>query len=206
MHIAPDDAAAVPAHNTEGKDSGGNVTNMQGPVNKDTNQSLGNYDMGEHDTKNKDTDEADSTKPCARKADCTSEKASGGPINSPDPNLVQQDTECVICGKKNARACNRCHQIYYCSKACQEIDWSCHKLLCKTAKAHPSRQHEGLARAILLSENGKKPQWVYVAIEEGADDEEFEKEDERRWLNCEDIVEVMSDLGETKDGIRPAYI
>ncbi|KAK3063698.1 hypothetical protein LTS18_013489 [Coniosporium uncinatum] len=48
--------------------------------------------------------------------------------------------------------------------------------------------------------------WVYVAIEEGADDEEFGEKEERRWLNFEDIVEVMSDLGETKDGIRPAYI
>lgn len=35
---------------------------------------------------------------------------------------------------KETRACNSCHQTFYCSKTCQENNWGVHKLFCSETK------------------------------------------------------------------------
>jgi hypothetical protein len=32
--------------------------------------------------------------------------------------------------KLSMKACSRCHNVHYCSKECQRLDWSNHKLIC----------------------------------------------------------------------------
>ncbi|KAK8043446.1 hypothetical protein PG993_005876 [Apiospora rasikravindrae] len=72
---------------------------------------------------------------------------------------------CIICEKPDSPRCARCKSAFYCSKACQLIDWPVHGLLCgpfatfNTAN-RPTKDH---FRAIVFLPNKYKPKfrWIY---------------------------------------------
>ncbi|KAK9784218.1 putative Suppressor of anucleate metulae protein B [Seiridium cardinale] len=70
---------------------------------------------------------------------------------------------CLMCDKEGIQKCSRC-QARYCSKECQEKDWTFHKLICNslaTKYSDPSQPPQHF-RALLLSQNKSKPQLVWV--------------------------------------------
>ncbi|KAJ8060028.1 hypothetical protein OCU04_011639 [Sclerotinia nivalis] len=79
-------------------------------------------------------------------------------------NLESHDS-CVMCNKRPARVCGRCHGCYYCSKACQKSDWSSHKLLCKKFSVQGDRPSEQHRRAILFPDNSANPQMIWIRCE-----------------------------------------
>ena len=38
---------------------------------------------------------------------------------------------CFVCRKENPKTCSHCHNVSYCSKHCQKIDWKRHKVECR---------------------------------------------------------------------------
>ena len=38
---------------------------------------------------------------------------------------------CFICQKDNSKTCSNCHNVSYCSKNCQKLDWKRHKTECR---------------------------------------------------------------------------
>eukprot|EP01091_Cochliopodium_minus_P013736 TRINITY_DN449_c0_g1_i5.p1 TRINITY_DN449_c0_g1~~TRINITY_DN449_c0_g1_i5.p1 ORF type:complete len:639 (-),score=178.19 TRINITY_DN449_c0_g1_i5:142-2058(-) len=47
-----------------------------------------------------------------------------------NPNKLQVDTSCAVCGKNDGKVCSRCKATYYCSIDCQKKDWPDHKKVC----------------------------------------------------------------------------
>jgi hypothetical protein len=45
---------------------------------------------------------------------------------------------CAWCGAKASMSCARCHEAFYCTKACQKNHWKTHKLVCREGKSHLS--------------------------------------------------------------------
>ena len=41
---------------------------------------------------------------------------------------------CARCGGPAASACGRCKSAYYCSRNCQKLDWSRHKVACEVSR------------------------------------------------------------------------
>lgn len=71
-------------------------------------------------------------------------------------------SSCAICNTAGARACTRCRSISYCSRDCQQKDWSSHRLLCAQFHAQPPRPSPSHRRAILLRPEAKTPQLEWV--------------------------------------------
>jgi hypothetical protein len=82
---------------------------------------------------------------------------------------------CTVCDKENATFCARCKCILYCSKACQQRDWSTHKLLCASFPtfAHSKRPTADHYRAVLFDPNKAKPEFIWLLCKwlQGDDDE-----------------------------------
>lgn len=38
---------------------------------------------------------------------------------------------CFVCQKKDPKTCSNCHNVSYCSKDCQKVDWKRHKIECR---------------------------------------------------------------------------
>lgn len=71
---------------------------------------------------------------------------------------------CAVCGKGNARRCNKCKSACYCSKACQRIDWPTHRLLCAEfatfdLATRPSKEH---MRAVFFPPDEAKPRIIWL--------------------------------------------
>ncbi len=80
---------------------------------------------------------------------------------------------CTVCNKSDARLCNKCKSVRYCSKVCQQADWPTHKLLCATfsefdASSRPTNEH---VQAILFPVDGNKPKIVWLRGEWRDDDD-----------------------------------
>ena len=82
------------------------------------------------------------------------------------------DLFCAICDTPGVHACSGCHEVRYCSKECQKVDWPIHKLVCKTfvtefseAKRpdskQPGMQHR---RAIFFPEDEERPRFIWLPI------------------------------------------
>ena len=71
---------------------------------------------------------------------------------------------CILCNKADAHRCQRCKSSSYCSKSCQQIDWSTHKLLCATFSSFDSssRPSNESFRAILFPVDDKNPKLVWL--------------------------------------------
>ena len=52
--------------------------------------------------------------------------------------MVDSRNACASCGKKSdaLKHCARCMNISYCSKSCQQTDWSQHKTVCRSQMPH----------------------------------------------------------------------
>ncbi|KAK7962827.1 uncharacterized protein PG986_003652 [Apiospora aurea] len=72
---------------------------------------------------------------------------------------------CIICEKPDSQRCGRCKSAFYCSKACQVLDWPLHKLLCASygsfdISARPTSDHF-LAISFPPEDKKPKPIWVH---------------------------------------------
>lgn len=71
---------------------------------------------------------------------------------------------CTVCDKEDAKFCARCKCTSYCSKACQQEDWSTHKLLCASFSSfatsrRPTADHH---RAVLFDPEKAKPEFIWL--------------------------------------------
>lgn len=73
---------------------------------------------------------------------------------------------CVSCNNIAIQHCAGCQNARYCSKLCQERDWSYHKLLCKTFKDFQERLSKQFYRAILFPVNETRPRFIWFEIDE----------------------------------------
>jgi hypothetical protein len=80
-----------------------------------------------------------------------------GDATKKDPTLL-----CVMCNKVGVQACAGCHNIRYCSQACQKLDWPRHKLLCKSWKTYQHRHVPGSVRGIWFGCNNAAPRFVWI--------------------------------------------
>lgn len=76
----------------------------------------------------------------------------------------ETDFLCLLCNKEGALRCAGCKEARYCSNDCQKVDWSTHKLLCKsaaelTAEKRPSPLH---LRSIIFPEKEPRPRFVWL--------------------------------------------
>jgi hypothetical protein len=83
---------------------------------------------------------------------------------------------CAICNTSPAKLCHQCKSISYCSRACQSVDWPCHKLVC--ASFLSTNSHAGTQAAdpdtvlgILFPAAAASPQLVRVQVRRHADAE-----------------------------------
>ena len=81
---------------------------------------------------------------------------------------------CTICDKENANFCARCKCTSYCSKACQQSDWSTHKLLCASFPAFPTstRPSPNHYPAVLFNPDKAKPEFTWLLCKSIHDDED----------------------------------
>jgi hypothetical protein len=80
---------------------------------------------------------------------------------------------CIVCNKGDATFCARCKSASYCSKACQQSDWSTHKLLCASFSTfapskRPTADHY---RAVLFDPNKTKPEFIWLLCKRDDDDQ-----------------------------------
>lgn len=73
---------------------------------------------------------------------------------------------CILCGKPDARRCERCKSSLYCSSVCQKDDWPTHKLLCAKfadfdAEKRPTNNH---IIAVMFPEDASKPKLMWLPI------------------------------------------
>lgn len=73
---------------------------------------------------------------------------------------------CAVCHSAALpRRCSTCKSLYYCSPACQILDWSVHKQLCKTSASSASfsaRPDKSYRRALYLLETSVKPRFAWI--------------------------------------------
>lgn len=62
--------------------------------------------------------------------------------------LRTRDDQCSVCHQSDARLCGRCRQARYCSRHCQHLDWSRHKMHCR--RDDSSLRHINVTLADLL--------------------------------------------------------
>ena len=46
----------------------------------------------------------------------------------------REKEECEVCVEHAVKMCSACSQVYYCSPACQKLDWKLHKITCRKNK------------------------------------------------------------------------
>ncbi|KAK8061634.1 hypothetical protein PG994_008000 [Apiospora phragmitis] len=71
---------------------------------------------------------------------------------------------CTACENPNSPRCERCNSAFYCSKACQRIDWPIHGILCPSFAAFdisrgPTPEH---FRAIRFPPKKKEPKFIWI--------------------------------------------
>lgn len=54
-----------------------------------------------------------------------------GPLSFEDVGKLNNDTGCVLCGRKTTSRCSQCQSVAYCSSDCQKADWPNHKRVCR---------------------------------------------------------------------------
>ena len=80
---------------------------------------------------------------------------------------------CRVCKNLTTKMCAKCHQVFYCEKACQTKDWSNHKIYCSCLPFPAKTIKEGKSvYGIFLPENGKNPVVVEVPIKTNYDPED----------------------------------
>ncbi|KAF2790432.1 hypothetical protein K505DRAFT_251192, partial [Melanomma pulvis-pyrius CBS 109.77] len=81
---------------------------------------------------------------------------------------------CTVCYKGNANFCARCKCSSYCSKTCQQSDWSTHKLLCAafTSFATSNRPTPDHYRAVLFNPDKTKPEFTWLLCKWTRDDDD----------------------------------
>lgn len=63
---------------------------------------------------------------------------------------------CFVCHKKHEYKCNGCRAVLYCSRNCQVIHWSYHKLWCKAAAENNKRICEDFVNRVDVGTRGRK--------------------------------------------------
>lgn len=58
-------------------------------------------------------------------------KVNGNLVKPEDLSKPHSNYSCVQCGKETKQRCGKCRIVFYCSRKCQESDWSSHKGICK---------------------------------------------------------------------------
>ena len=70
-----------------------------------------------------------------------------------------------MCSAATTKACQVCRTSSYCSRTCQEADWSCHRLVCRTfEKLGPAPAAGGtFRRGIFFPVDQRRPKFVWVS-------------------------------------------
>ena len=74
-------------------------------------------------------------------------------------------SECIICDAPDARVCARCRSAAYCSKECQDCDFSTHKFLCSAYANLPASPGGDHSLGILFPQDERHPKFVWVKIQ-----------------------------------------
>jgi hypothetical protein len=73
----------------------------------------------------------------------------------------QDQALCTTCDRVGTMLCNGCKSIHYCSTACQKINWSIHKIICKDytqfIQSRPGSDHHS---AIYFNPAEAQPQFI----------------------------------------------
>jgi hypothetical protein len=82
---------------------------------------------------------------------------------TPEPPLLPNPhSQCASCNSAGTERCGGCHDILYCSKACQQADWKVHKLLCKSFQDFQERPTKTSIRAIYFAVDEIRPRFVWL--------------------------------------------
>lgn len=122
--------------------------------------------------------------------------------------------ECEVCEKKGKwQCCGKCKGVFYCSKECQTLDWSNHKLECKSilAKRKIVETVEHIGKDLFKGENFKKvmkamerrkKKGKYVDIDIGLLDSECTHDEMIKFL---EIKETHPEFNEFNEQYKSIY-
>lgn len=71
---------------------------------------------------------------------------------------------CAVCENMEAKLCDTCQSIRYCSERCKKLDWKTHQFLCATFKDFAEEPAKDYKRGILLRDDIKEAEWVWVTF------------------------------------------
>ncbi|KAF8453885.1 hypothetical protein BDZ91DRAFT_45789 [Kalaharituber pfeilii] len=103
------------------------------------------------------------------------------------PKAATVTHNCNLCGQQTTNTCARCKHVWYCGKSCQKYDYKVHKHLCssETPLYPPKDPAKPSARAIYFPQNGGKPTFVELALEDVVD-----REDGITWQRLSNSTQV----------------
>ena len=79
----------------------------------------------------------------------TMDTAKSDTTTTPAPS-TSPTSICLVCKQSTVNRCGNCHNVCYCSTACQEKDWKIHKLLCKSFTTLEPRPGPNFFRGIFF--------------------------------------------------------
>jgi hypothetical protein len=87
-------------------------------------------------------------------------------IAVPPPVTPESPPICAVCHSSNSpRRCSTCKSLYYCSLACQTLDWAIHKQLCRpftSSSSDDKKPDESYRRALYLPAPHSKPKFIWL--------------------------------------------
>lgn len=115
-------------------------------------------------------------------------------------------TLCISCNNPSAYSCRHCKCTSYCSNACEQSNWTTHKLLCSTFSSFDSsRRPSGETfRAILFPDDDKIPEFVWLRctwlrVDDDEDDaDRYQSPEVRSFLgphNYESDIQLQNNSG-----------
>ncbi len=74
------------------------------------------------------------------------------------------NNSCLICSQAATKLCSKCKVVYYCSRECQEADWSSHRFFCASLPFPPKVPAKKSINGVLLNPESSTPRLVEVPL------------------------------------------